>query len=76
MSKDEHSRAFWFFCNFGQFCNRQEIKLNRIIVGMKGLETIHELKPQVAFRKGVEWFNEIFFFYGMTFGIIFYMMAM
>ena len=75
ISRNEESIPFWFFASFGQFTNRLEIKLNRIIVGMKGLEEIHALPPQAAFRKGVEWFNEIFFFYGLCFSIVFYQMA-
>ena len=72
MYKDQQSYTFWFFVRFGQFSNRQEIKLNRILIGFKGLGEIKELPDQAAFRKGVEWFTEIVFFYGICFGIVFY----
>ena len=30
--------------------------------------------PEAAFNKGVDWFTEIIFFYGIMFGIVFYEM--
>ena len=42
------------------------------MLGSKGLGTIQPIHESVAFAKGVEWFTEIFFFYGILFGITFY----
>lgn len=38
--------------------------MNRILVGGKGLSKIPDLSEAVAFNKGIEWFTEVFFFYG------------
>ena len=43
-----------------------------MMIGMKGLGEIPEMQTQPAFRKGVEWFTEFVFFYGMCFSIVFY----
>ena len=43
-----------------------------MMLGSKGLGTIQPIHESVAFAKGVEWFTEIFFFYGILFGITFY----
>jgi hypothetical protein len=39
--------------------------MNRLLVGGKGLSKIVDLPETVAFGKGVEWFTEVFFFYGI-----------
>ncbi len=46
--------------------------MNRIIIGSKGLGEIKEIHESIAFAKGVEWFTEIFFFYGVLFLITWY----
>lgn len=33
------------------------------------------MQADAAFNKGVDWFTEIFFFYGLLFGIVFYEVA-
>ena len=38
--------------------------MNRMLTGMRGLGTVPELHDSVAFEKGIEWFTEIFVFYG------------
>ena len=70
----QESAGFRIFAQFGQFCHRSEIRLNRLLIGKKGLGEIKEIAPPAAFSKGVEWFTEIFFFYFLTFGIVFYEM--
>ena len=76
-SKHTFDEAEWnygykFFVNFGQRSNRFEAGLNRIIIQKKGLGEVKKLKPELAFVKGVEYFNEIFFFYGLLFGLSMY----
>ena len=62
-----------FFVGFGNASNRFEIKLNRMLIGSKGLGyEIANLHPDMAFHKGIEWFSEIFFFYGVLFTIVGY----
>ena len=39
--------------------------MNRLITGMKGLGTVPALHDSIAFEKGIEWFTEIFCFYGV-----------
>ena len=65
VSKD--SRGYLFFANFGLRSNRFEIKMNRMLVGSKGLGEIKDLPQDMAFHKGVEWFTEVFIFYGILF---------
>ena len=48
--------------------------MNRIIIQQKGLGSIKKLPEDMAFNKGVDWFTEIVFFYGILFGIVFYEM--
>ena len=43
-----------------------------MMIGKKGLGEISEIAPPAAFSKGVEWFTEIFFFYFLTFSIVFW----
>ena len=38
--------------------------MNRMLTGLRGLGTVPELHDSVAFEKGIEWFTEIFVFYG------------
>ena len=52
--------------------NRMEIKMNRILLGTKGLGEIKEIHADMAFNKGVEWFTELVFFYGVLFFITAY----
>lgn len=58
---------YQFFVRFGQRSNRFEIKLNRMLLGTKGLGEIKDLHIDMAFSKGVEWFTEVFVFYGILF---------
>lgn len=39
-SKDKDSRSYHFFSEFGQMTNRFEVKMNRVILGTKGLGEI------------------------------------
>ena len=39
--------------------------MNRVLIGSKGLTQIPDLAEAVAFTKGIEWFTEVFFFYGI-----------
>ena len=71
-SYDKESNVYLFFEEFGQKTNRMEIKMNRIILGTKGLGDIKDIHESIAFAKGVEWFTEIFFFYGVLFLITWY----
>ena len=71
-SYDKESIVYLFFEEFGQKTNRMEIKMNRIILGTKGLGDIKDIHESIAFAKGVEWFTEIFFFYGVLFLITWY----
>jgi len=43
--------------------------MNRALLGTKGLGTIKELSSDIAFNKGVEWFTEVFIFYGILISI-------
>jgi hypothetical protein len=61
-----------FFAGFGQYANVFEVKMNRALVGSKGLGTIKPLSDDIAFNTGVEWFTEVFVFYGILFSIAFY----
>jgi hypothetical protein len=61
--------GFKFFCAFGQGANAFEVKMNRALLGTKGLGTIKPLNDDVAFTKGIEWFTEVFIFYGILIGI-------
>ena len=49
-----------------------EIKMNRALIGNKGLGKIQPLSDDIAFNTGVEWFTEVFVFYGILFTIAFY----
>lgn len=69
------SRMFWFFVRIGNGFNRFEVTMNRIIIQQKGLGSIKALQDDAAFNKGVDWFTEIVFFYGVLFGIAFYELA-
>jgi len=71
---EKHSRGYDFFVGFGQLCNRFEVGLNRIIIQQKGLGEVRKIPPYLAFNKGVDYFTEIVFFYGIMFGIAFYEM--
>jgi hypothetical protein len=57
---------------FGQRANRWEVKLNRVLLGGRGLSIIPVIPEKVAFEKGIDWFIEIFFFYGVLFALTFY----
>ncbi len=57
---------------FGQKCNKFEVTMNRRLAGKKGLSSLPALSECVAFNKGVEWFVELAFFYGVLFGLAFY----
>lgn len=65
-------RGFIFFCWLGQLFNRFEVSMNRIIIQQSGLGAIKKLHDDAAFNKGVDWFTELVFFYGLLFGIGFY----
>ena len=45
-----------------------------MLIGQKGLGRIADLHDEMAFQKGIDYFTEIFFFYGFVFGIAFYEM--
>ena len=66
---DKVTYGYRFFTEFGQLSNKFEIKLNHALLGVKGLGKINRLSDDVAFNKGVEWFTEVFVFYGMLIGI-------
>jgi hypothetical protein len=42
------------------------------MIGSKGLGEIKPLSDDIAFNTGVEWFTEVFIFYGILFTIAFY----
>ncbi len=46
--------------------------MNRILLGTKGLGEIKDIHADMAFGKGVEWFTELVFFYGVLFVITAY----
>lgn len=71
-SGGNESRSYKFFVRFGQYSNKFEIKMNRMVMGTSGLKNIPELSNKLAFDKGIEWFTEIFFFYGLLFIMAFY----
>jgi hypothetical protein len=60
------------FMNFGQRAHAFEVKINRAMIGSKGLGEIKPLSDDIAFNTGVEWFTEVFIFYGILFSIAFY----
>lgn len=64
-SKD--SKGYRFFVQFGQLANRFEVRMNRVLLGTKGLGTIPDMHADMAFTKGVDWFTETFIFYGILF---------
>ena len=68
-STSRDSMGHNFFVRFGNFANRFEIKLNRRMIGSSGLGEIEDMHTEIAFTKGVDWFSEIFFFYGIIFSI-------
>ena len=59
--------GFKFFKNFGQFCYLGEMHMDRIAKGETPSEQAREdgQNPHICFHKGIEWFSEIFFFYGI-----------
>ena len=67
---DKLSPAFRAVSSFGHGCYKFETKLNAAADGIE-VQPI-ELKEEVAFVKGVEWFNELVFFYGLLSGIAFW----
>ena len=69
---DKDSASYQFFVRFGQSTHRFEIKMNRVLLGTKGLGEIKEIHADMAFNKGVEWFTELVFFYGILFAIAAY----
>ena len=71
-SFEKDSPSYKFFVEFGQKSNRFEIKLNRVLLGTKSLVQIQNIHDSIAFTKGVEWFTEIFLFYGVLFLITWY----
>ena len=60
------------FVGFGQLTNKFEIAMNRHIINQKGLGGVRILPHEQAFNKGVDWFTELFLFYGFIFGLTFY----
>ena len=68
------------FRQFGQLAHRYEIRLNQFIIkddnaigkknGNSNLKVfIKPLSDDAAFNKGVEYFSEVFFFYGILIGL-------
>lgn len=49
-SYDKETYAFKFFSNFGQRINVFEIKLNRVLLGTKGLSEIKPIHESKAFH--------------------------
>lgn len=68
-TKDKDSYGYQFFAKFGQKANIFEVRMNRALIGVKGLDTIKPLSDDIAFTKGVEWFTEVFIFYGILISI-------
>lgn len=66
--------GYKFFEWCGNRANGFEVRVNRLLVGHTGLGQIEDLHPELAFNKGVDYFTEVFFFYGLVFGIVFYEM--
>ena len=60
---------------FGNGAHHFDVRLNRLLIGSKGLGLTTDLHPDVAFVKGIEWFTEVFIFYGLLFGIAGYEMS-
>lgn len=69
---DHDDFRYRFFMNFGQHTHVFEVKMNRALIGSKGLGEIKPLSDDIAFNTGVEWFTEVFVFYGLLFTIAFY----
>ena len=69
---EKKSFGFRFFASCGQFFNRFEVALNRIIIQKKGLGEIKQIPSEAAFYKGVDYFTELMFYYGIMFGICIY----
>jgi hypothetical protein len=46
--------------------------LDKLILGSKCQTEFKQLQPGEAFEKGVEWFTEVVFFYGLLFLITWY----
>ena len=68
---------------FGQFAHRFEIKVNRFIVKDESVKSesekkneiktfIKPLSPEASFNKGVEYFSELVFFYGILMALAIY----
>ena len=74
MGAEKQPPGFRFFVAQGQFWNRFEIAMNRIIVQKKGLGEIKRIPENAAFFKGVDYFTELVFYYGIMFGLAFYEM--
>ena len=64
--------GYRFFVAQGQFWNRFEIAMNRIIIKKKGLGEIQKMKDNAAFLKGVDYFTEVVFYYGVMLGLAYY----
>ena len=71
------------FMKFGQFAHRFEIKVNRFIVKDENSDAeksssnkiktfIKPLSPEASFNKGVEYFSELVFFYGVLMALAIY----
>ena len=71
-SMGKESRGYIYFVRFGQMSNRFEVKMNRLLLGSSGLTKIPELAESLAFEKGVEWFTEVVFFYGLLCAMAWY----
>mgnify|MGYP001069935380 FL=1 len=46
--------------------------MKRAVLGSKGLGAIKPLSDDIAFNTGVDWFTEVFVFYGVLITIAFY----
>lgn len=68
-TSSKEGRGYRFFVRFGQMSNRFEVKMNRALLDTKGLGSIPDLHTDMAFNKGVDWFTEVFIFYGILFMI-------
>ena len=55
----------------GNTFHKGEVLMNRWTLNKKGLGEIKPINHMKAFNKGIDYFTEIIFFYGIMFGICF-----
>ncbi len=69
---DPNRPSHAFFLKFGFLAQWYEARLDKLILGSKCQTEFKQLQPGEAFEKGVEWFTEVVFFYGLLFLITWY----